>query len=58
MAFRCPHCGAEMDATLFEFGRRAVCSCGRRVEAGHVLHLEEPREKPEPPEEGAERSPK
>jgi hypothetical protein len=51
MAFRCPHCGTELDATLFEFGRSVRCECGRRVEAGHVLKTEEPPEKAKPPRE-------
>lgn len=44
MAITCPRCGAEFDATLFEFGRRVCCDCGMEIEypgvsmqAGHVL---------------------
>ena len=49
MAFRCPGGGAELDATLFEFGRKVKCECGREVEAGHVLEIEEPPEEPRVP---------
>ncbi|RMD84375.1 MAG: hypothetical protein D6815_04360 [Candidatus Dadabacteria bacterium] len=31
MAVVCPNCGAQYDATLFEFGRTVSCRCGRRV---------------------------
>lgn len=48
MAFRCPHCGRELDATLFEFGRKLKCECGRTIEAGHRLRLERPPEGPRP----------
>ena len=27
MAIICPNCGAEFDATLFEFGHRIRCDC-------------------------------
>ena len=44
MAITCPRCGAEFDATLFEFGNRVHCDCGTEVEypgmdqrGGHVL---------------------
>jgi hypothetical protein len=44
MAITCPNCGAEFDATLFEFGRRVHCGCGTIVEypgtnlrQGHVI---------------------
>jgi hypothetical protein len=43
MAITCPKCGAEFDATLFEFGHRVRCRCGAEVEypgtdlgVGHV----------------------
>ncbi|MBN1394915.1 MAG: hypothetical protein JW959_07825 [Pirellulales bacterium] len=43
MAIICPRCGANYDATLFEFGRRVRCACGAEVEypgddlrGGHV----------------------
>jgi hypothetical protein len=43
MAITCSRCGAEFDATLFEFGHRVRCRCGVEVEypgadlrAGHV----------------------
>ena len=32
MAFRCPECGREYDATLFEFGRSIRCECGAVVD--------------------------
>ena len=44
MAITCPECGAEFDATLFEFGHQVHCRCGAEVEypgidlrAGHVV---------------------
>ncbi len=44
MAVTCPKCGAEFDATLFEFGRRVRCDCGTEIEypgtgvgSGHVM---------------------
>lgn len=43
MAITCPQCGAEFDATLFQFGQRVRCHCGAEVaypgtddRAGHV----------------------
>ena len=43
MAITCPRCGADFDATLFEFGHRVRCGCGAEVEypgadlrGGHV----------------------
>jgi hypothetical protein len=48
MAITCPQCGAEFDATLFQFGHRVRCQCGADVEypgtdqrAGHVLAADE-----------------
>ena len=44
MAITCPRCGAEFDATLFQFGHRVPCLCGVEIEypgkdqrEGHVL---------------------
>jgi nitroreductase len=31
MAITCPRCGAEFDATLFEFGHEVRCACGMNV---------------------------
>ena len=28
----CPRCGAEFDATLFQFGHRVRCHCGAEIE--------------------------
>ncbi len=33
MALACPRCGAEMDVTLFAFGRTVRCDCGEIVSA-------------------------
>jgi hypothetical protein len=51
MAITCPGCGAQFDATLFQFGHRVRCPCGATIEypgpdnrAGHVLP--EPSNKP------------
>lgn len=37
MAIRCPRCGAEYDAVLFQFGRAIDCDCGAAVDlrGGH-----------------------
>ena len=32
MAITCPQCGAQFDATLFEFGHGVRCDCGEWVE--------------------------
>ncbi len=44
MAITCPRCGAEFNATLFQFGHRVHCLCGVEIEypgkdqrEGHVL---------------------
>lgn len=44
MAITCPKCGAQFDATLFQFGHSVQCRCGATVEypgtgsqAGHVV---------------------
>ncbi len=31
MAITCPRCGADYDATLFQFGHRVRCCCGAEV---------------------------
>jgi hypothetical protein len=43
MAITCPQCGAEFDATLFEFEHRVRCACGADIHypgtdcrSGHV----------------------
>lgn len=43
MAVTCPHCGANFDVTLFDFGHRIFCDCGTEIEypgddmrSGHV----------------------
>lgn len=50
MAITCPRCGAEFDATLFEFGNSVCCDCGTEIEypgdnrrAGHVVAHKTPR---------------
>ncbi len=35
MSIKCPNCKREYDVTLFEFGRRIVCECGRRIGLEH-----------------------
>jgi putative protease len=39
VAIVCPHCGAEFDVTLFQFGHQVRCDCGRWVDlrGGHVV---------------------
>jgi ADP-ribosylglycohydrolase len=44
MAITCPKCGAEFDATLFQFGHHVRCNCGTEIEypgtnlrTGHVV---------------------
>jgi hypothetical protein len=43
MAITCPQCGADFDATLFEFEHRVRCACGAEIRypgtdlrSGHV----------------------
>ena len=36
MSFRCPKCGAEYDAALFQFGVAVRCDCGEIVRPEHV----------------------
>ena len=38
MAFACPACGRQFDATLFAFGRSVQCECGRWLDMreGHT----------------------
>ena len=31
MAIRCPHCGKEHDAAVFQFERVIRCACGKRL---------------------------
>lgn len=51
MAITCPRCGAEYDVTLFQFGRRILCTCGAEVEypgtnlsQGHITAKGKPPE--------------
>ena len=37
MAITCPRCGAEFDATLFQFGHRVHCGCGEEVRYPGVM---------------------
>lgn len=32
MAYACPECGRQYDATLFQFGRSVRCECGEWVD--------------------------
>jgi hypothetical protein len=53
MAVICPRCGRQYDPTLFEFGRRVPCECGRILEGGHTLEVgggENPPRRGEAPE--------
>lgn len=43
MAITCPRCGADFDATLFEFEHQVCCACGAEIRypgtdlrSGHV----------------------
>jgi DNA-directed RNA polymerase subunit RPC12/RpoP len=40
MALVCPDCGRQYDVTLFEYGRRVVCECGRIITLrdGHTIY--------------------
>ncbi len=42
MSYRCRRCGAEFDASLFEFGITFRCDCGEIVGPGHTLDLGAP----------------
>ncbi len=54
MAITCPHCGAQFDVTLFQFGKTVRCDCGRivRLEEGHTTRIDGtgPRHSPRPPD--------
>lgn len=39
MSVRCPNCKREYDITLFEFGRKITCECGRVVKPNHQESL-------------------
>jgi len=59
MAITCPRCGADYDATLFEFGHRVRCRCGAEVgypgadlRSGHVLADSAPRRDGHPAADG------
>ena len=48
MAVTCPRCGAQFDATLFQFGHRVQCDCGEWVDLGRghiIMEPTQPREK-------------
>ena len=54
MAITCPRCGAEFDATLFEFEHRVRCTCGteirypgRDLRSGHVAEDRTEQRKPD-----------
>lgn len=44
MAIRCPACGREFDVTLFEFGKKVVCECGRTLGLEHEEVFDKLRE--------------
>ena len=53
MAITCPRCGAEFDATLFEFEHQVRCACGTEIRypgsdlrSGHVAENRTPQRKP------------
>ncbi len=57
MAITYPRCGAEFDATLFQFGHRVRCGCGVEVSYpgvglgdGHIAARPGPSYKITPPE--------
>jgi uncharacterized protein (TIGR02453 family) len=59
MAITCPRCGADFDATLFQFGHRVRCDCGAEVgypdvdlRGGHVAADSRPPRKHLPPTKG------
>ncbi len=45
MALSCSRCGRDYDVTLFEFGHKVTCVCGKvlTLEEGHRLRLDEQR---------------
>jgi guanine deaminase len=58
MAITCPRCGANYDATLFQFGHRVRCGCGVEVSYpgvglgdGHIAADERPPHSFVPPKE-------
>ena len=55
MAITCPRCGADFDATLFQFGHRVQCDCGAEVRypdvdlrSGHIATNTAPPDKKTP----------
>lgn len=53
MAITCRRCGAEYDATLFQFDHRIQCDCGAWVElaTGHVRDESSASQNASPPAE-------
>ncbi len=56
MAITCPRCGAEYDATLFEYDNWVRCPCGEEIEypgedllGGHVVDADSPHTRKERP---------
>lgn len=41
MAIRCPHCGQEHDAALFEFDRKIRCQCGNELSVSMIESLDD-----------------
>lgn len=35
MAVKCPDCGREFDVSLFEYGKKVICPCGRELSLEH-----------------------
>ena len=52
MAYACPRCGRQYDATLFEFGRAVRCVCGRELDIreGHRRYVGPSPESVAPPD--------
>ena len=55
MAITCPRCGADFDATLFQFGHRVRCDCSAEVRypgedsrGGHIATNTPPPDKKSP----------
>ncbi|TET35238.1 MAG: hypothetical protein E3J72_11530 [Planctomycetota bacterium] len=45
MAVQCPRCGSQYDITLFGFGRKVKCRCGKMLDAREA-HTSRPKPPP------------
>ena len=41
MAVRCPHCGAQHDVALFQYGQKIRCGCGRQLDLSLIQTVQD-----------------